>query len=222
MHLLLACLVAGLLSVFAASAQNKDKADPALQGLKGKVESVTSKSLDLQTPSGVVHIAVQHPLTTYGRIPSDLSHVTSNSFIGVTSVKQPDGTEMAKEIHIFPAALRGLSAGSNMLPAPAGTPSQSRMTNGSVSRPATAASASRMTNGTVQKQGTTIVVHYQDGSQTITVPADVEVTQIVPQKAILAAGDTVNAIVSKKADGTFTTSKVYIISGGTRTSTASK
>ena len=51
-----------------------------------------------------------------------------------------------------------------------GATTHSRMTNGSVSRPAV--SHSRMTNGTVQKgSGTTLVVHYQDGSQTISVPA---------------------------------------------------
>ena len=119
---------------------------------------------------------------------------------------------MAKQIKIFPAELRGLSEGSNMINAGPGTVSQSRMTNGSVVRPT--AAASRMTNGTVQKQGTTIVVRYQDGSQTISVPAGVEVTQIVPKKATLAAGDTVNVAVKKQTDGMLATSKVYIIARG--------
>jgi len=64
------------------------------------------------------------------------------------------------------------------------------MTNGAVSRPA--ASHSRMTNGTVQKgSGTTLVVQYQDGSKTISVPANVTVTQVAPEKVTLAAGDTI-------------------------------
>ena len=44
-----------------------------------------------------------------------MSHVTSTSFVGVTSVKQADGTELAKQINIFPAELRGIGEGSNML-----------------------------------------------------------------------------------------------------------
>jgi hypothetical protein len=68
-----------------------------------------------------------------------------------------------------------------------------------------------MTNGTVQKQGTTLVVHYQDGSQTISVPQDVLVTAIVPQKVTLVAGDTVYVATDKKADGSLTTNKVYLI-----------
>jgi hypothetical protein len=71
-----------------------------------------------------------------------------------------------------------------------------------------------MTNGMVQKQGTTMVVKYQDGSQTVSVPANVEVTQIVPKKVTLKAGDTVNAVTKKEADGTLTTSKVYIVAAG--------
>ena len=58
---------------------------------------------------------IEQPLKTYGRVPSDLSRVTSTSFVGITSVKQADGTELAKEIHIFPAELRGAGEGSNMI-----------------------------------------------------------------------------------------------------------
>ena len=207
-RLLFAFVLVAQLSVQAAFAQTA----PAVQGVKGKVQAVTSKSLDILTPSGVVHVKVEQPLTTYEAIPSDLSHVTSDSYVGVTSVKQADGTELAKQIKIFPAELRGLGQGSNMIDAGPGAVSQSRMTNGSVVRPT--ASTSRMTNGTVQKQGATIVVRYQDGSQTVSVPAGVEVTQIVPKKTTLAAGDTVNAAVKKETDGTLATSKVYIIAPG--------
>ena len=119
------------LSVQAALAQ----AAPAMQGVKGKLQTVTSKSLDIVTPSGVVHVKVEQPLTTYEAIPSDLSRITSDSYVGVTSVKQANGTEVAKQIKIFPAELRGLSEGSNMIEAAPGAVSQSRMTNGSVVRP---------------------------------------------------------------------------------------
>jgi hypothetical protein len=148
-------------------------------------------------------------------VPSDLSHVTPTSFVGVTSVKQPDGTELAKEIHIFPAELHGAGEGSNMIAAAPGSASQSRMTNGSISRSSSSGSGSRMTNGTVQKQGggTTLVVRYQGGAQTISVPPNVTVTQIVPMKEQLRPGDTVYVATEKQSDGTLTTNKVYLIAG---------
>ena len=58
---------------------------PPLSGVLGKVQSFTGSSLDVATPSGVVHVTVTQPLATYKQIPSDLSHVTSNSYVGVAS-----------------------------------------------------------------------------------------------------------------------------------------
>src|SRR5438132_10220349 len=52
------------------------KAAPPLFGLIGRVQSVTDSSIDVQTGSGVVHVDITRPLTTYKQIPSDLSHVT--------------------------------------------------------------------------------------------------------------------------------------------------
>ena len=187
------------------------KAAPPISSVKGKLQAVTSDSLDVVSPSGVVHVKIKQPLKIYGRVPSDLSHVTSTSFVGVTSVKQADGTELAKQVNIFPAELRGIGEGSNMLPAAPGSISQSRMTNGSVSK--SAAPASRMTNGTVQKRGggTTLVVQYQNGAQTVSVPKDVEVTETKLIKETIKPGDTVNVVTEKQKDGTLTTTKVYLV-----------
>ena len=189
-----------------------------ISGVKGKLQKVTSDTLDIQTAKGTEHVKIKQPLTTYGRESSDLSHVNSQSFVGVTSVKQPDGKEQAKEIHIFPPELKGAGEGSNMMD----QASQSRMTNGSVSTTGSrmtngtvSSGGSRMTNGTVQKQGggETIVVQYQNGSQTISVPPGTEVTQIVSKQQKLQPGDTVYAVTEKGPDGTLTTDKVYVISG---------
>jgi hypothetical protein len=185
------------------------KAVPPLSGAIGKVQSVTDSSIDVQTGSGVVHVNITQPLTTYKQIPSDLSHVRSTSYVGVASTDQADGKEVAKQIIIFPEELRGAAEGS-VLTDPPGATTHSRMTNGSVSR--SAASHSRMTNGTVQKGGgTTLVVQYQDGSKTISVPADVAVTEVAPEKVTLAAGDTVYLTTDKLPNGTLTTNKILVI-----------
>jgi hypothetical protein len=184
------------------------QAAPPIAGVIGKVQSFTGSSLDVQTPAGVVHVDVKQHLTTYKQIPSDLSHVTSASYVGVASSEQADGKEVAKQIIIFPAELSGAAEGS-VLTDPPGATTHSRMTNGSVSRPAV--SHSRMTNGTVQKSsvGTTLVVQYQDGSQTISVPANVPVTEVAPEKVTFAEGDVVYAATEKLPDGTLVTDKIF-------------
>jgi hypothetical protein len=181
------------------------KAAPPIDGVIGKVQSFDGRSLDLMTSSGAVHVAIKQPLTTYKQIPSDLSHVAAAPYVGVASAEQADGTEVAKQIFIFPPELSGAAEGS-VLTDPPGATTHSRMTNGTVSRP----SHSRMTNGTVQKSGgITLVVRYQDGSQTISVPPDVPVTEVAPEKVTFSAGDVVYATTQKLPDGTLVTDKIF-------------
>jgi len=185
---------------------------PPLAGVLGKVQSFTDSSLDVATPTGVIHVKVTQPLATYKQIPSDLNHVASDSYVGVASVQQADGTELAKQVIIFPKELRGAAEGSVLTDAPGAT-AHSRMTNGSVSKPAV--SHSRMTNGTVQKgDSSTLVVRYQDGSQTISIPSGVPVVMVAKKPVTVGAGDTVYAATEKLPDGTLTTNKILQIAAG--------
>jgi hypothetical protein len=197
-----------LASTLAVGATEAQQVAHPIAGVIGKVQSFTGSSVDVQTPSGVVHVDVKPPLTTYKQIPSDLGHVTSASYVGVASTEQADGKEVAKQIIIFPPELSGAAEGS-VLTDPPGATSHSRMTNGSVSRPAV--SHSRMTNGTVQKGGgTTLVVQYQDGSKTISVPPSVPVMEVAPEQVTLASGDTVYVATEKLPNGTLVTDKIFL------------
>jgi hypothetical protein len=205
-YLVYLTLLAALVTSHTVLAQAK--AAPPISGVIGKVQSFTGSSLDVQTPSGVVHVDVKQPLTTYKQIPSDLNHVTSASYVGVASSEQADGKEVAKQVFIFPAELSGAAEGS-VLTDPPGATTHSRMTNGSVSSPSV--SHSRMTNGTVQKgSGTTLVVRYQEGSQTISVPPNVPVTEVAPEKVTFSEGDVVYAATQKLPDGTLVTDKIFL------------
>src|SRR5579863_6739729 len=53
-----------------------------LAGVLGKIQSFNGSSLDVATASGVVHVTVKQPLATYKQVPSDLSHVTANTYVG--------------------------------------------------------------------------------------------------------------------------------------------
>ena len=205
-------LLAGMSGLVASRAAAQSS--PPMSGVLGQVKSVTRESIEIQTTPGVVSLELARPLTTYRQVPSDLSHVTSNSYVGVASEKQPNGTEVAKQILIFPSELRGAAEGSVLLNPPAGSATQSRMTNGTVSRSAAAPAQSRMTNGVAQKgSGTTLVVRYQGGSQTVAVPANVPVTQVAAGSVTLEAGDTVYAVTAPQANGKLATTKIFVISG---------
>jgi hypothetical protein len=173
--------------------------------LRGTVASANAREIVVKTDTNTVTVKVAEPLQVYDRAPSDLARVKDDVFIGVTTVKQPDGSERATEIHIFPDALRGLGEGSRMM-TPSASGSASRMTNGSVS-------ASRMSNGTVSGAiDSTLVVQYAGGSQRVTVPANTPVTEIKPVAKQLAAGDHVVVIAKRENDGTYSASKALVTS----------
>src|SRR6267142_628611 len=96
LHLVFVTLLAALATPGTVWAQVQ--AAPPIAGVIGKVQSFTGSSFEVQTPSGVIHIDIKQPLTTYKQIPSDLSHVASASYVGVASTEQADGKEVAKQI----------------------------------------------------------------------------------------------------------------------------
>lgn len=135
------------------------------------------------------------------------SEVKENSYVGVTSAEQPDGTQRAWEIHIFPEELRGTNEGSFLMSGQSGAGTPSTMTNGTVQTP-------RMTNGTIgATAGGRLVVNYREGSQTITIPAGVPVTKITLTQTKLAPGSNVVVLATKRPDGTLTASRVLLAGG---------
>ncbi len=182
-------------------------ADSAVN-VRGTVATVSPTDIAIKTDTGSVTIKIGQPFQVYDREPGKLGDVKDNSFVGVTTVKQADGSEQATEIHIFPEELRGMGEGSRMM---AQNPGGGRMTNGAVSGSRMtngAASQSRMSNGSVASaNGSTYVVQYAGGSQTITVPPKTPVTEIKSSSKVLAAGDRVVILAKRGADGSLTANK---------------
>jgi hypothetical protein len=212
-----------------ASASDASVMPTDITPVRGALVSVSDSALVVATQAGAVHVAVDAPLHVYQSGKSDLSHVSSKSFVGVTSMKQQDGGQVATEIHIFPEDLRGTGEGSYLMTQPgASANNRSTMTNGTVESAPKAGGAPRMTNGTVEsgpkaggaprmtngavasKNGQTLTVDYHGGSQTISIPPGVTVTAIEPSTAKLAKGENVIVLAKKQPDGTMRASNVMM------------
>jgi hypothetical protein len=214
------CLALFVFACSRSADSNQDTAQAAQAGqtlnpdapilLRGTVTSVSANQLVLKADTGAITVATTQPFHLYVRAPSDLAHVKESSFIGVTTVKQPDGSERATEIHVFPEELRGLGEGSRMM-APDTSTARSRMTNGNVSASRMTngtASQSRMSNGSVSStNGSTLVVQYAGGSQTVTVPPNTPVTELKLASKNIAVGDQVAVMATKAPDGSLTSDK---------------
>jgi hypothetical protein len=179
--------------------------------VRGTIVSASDSAVQVKTADSNVSVKLVQPFHLYSREASTLASVKNTSFVGVTSVKQADGTELATEIHIFPEELRGLGEGSYMMNPTAGG-DNNRMTNGSVSASrmtnGTATAPSRMSNGNVtQTNGSTLEVQYQGHDRKITVPPNVTVTELKLTSQKLAVGMPVALMVKKGADSIMTSGK---------------
>ena len=88
-------------------------------------------------------------------IKASLADIKQGSYVGVAGMPQPDGSQKALEVHIFPEAMRGTGDGHrgwDLQPS-------STMTNGAVEQ--TAASA----------DGQVLLLKYKDGEKKIIVDA---------------------------------------------------
>jgi len=120
-------------------------------------------------------------------VKASLADVEQGFFVGVTSMPQPDGSQKALEVHIFPEAMRGTGEGHyawDLRP-------QSMMTNANVEQ----------VGATVD--GRTLTLKYKDGEQKIFVPADVPIVRYeVADRTDLKPGSPVFIVAVKQPDGT--------------------
>ena len=185
--------------------------------IRGTVQSLDGQFLTVATSTGSVRVQLAASTHVATVVQSDRAHLTDGSFLGITSVTQPDGSQRAVEVHVFPETMRGTGEGSYGWDLPGvgggaskmtnGTAASSKMTNGTVS-------ASKMTNGTVSTQeGGSLTLQYKDGasagSQTITIPPDIPVVAIEPgQSTDLQPGAHVFVVAHRTSEGMLTADRV--------------
>ena len=195
--------------------------------IRGTIQSVSPHSLTVTSAAGPVTISLAPKLGVTDAVPSDRAHITANGFVGITSVTEPNGSQRAVEVHIFPPSMRGAGEGTRPWDFP-GVPGHhgSRMTNGTVSgahNPTTGAPHSRMTNGTVSAHGigAAFTITYKQGggagSQSIVIPAGIPIVYLQPgSTADLKPGASVFVMAQRKPDGTLAASRVLVGKNGAR------
>jgi hypothetical protein len=168
-------------------------AAPVDEHVRGKIVSVSPDTLVVRTSTGENVSVALNGETHYLRVVrSSLDQIEPNSYIG-TATKNIGSTQVALEVMIFPAAMRGIKPGHHpydRLPDTtlSGGTTSSMMTNGSVAVVATAPGASvnsAMTNGTVSTSASEngmkqLTVTYNGGQQLILVPPTAPIVNLLP------------------------------------------
>ena len=120
--------------------------------------------------------------------PSIMTDIKPGMFVGSAGMMQPDGTQKAFEVHIFPESMRGTGEGHydwDLKP-------QSKMTNGNVEQTVSGV------------DGPVLSVKYKDGEKKLVVtPETVVVTYVPGNKDEVKPGTKVFVGAKKQPDGTF-------------------
>jgi hypothetical protein len=126
--------------------------------------------------------------------PSTMADIKPGMFVGSAGMMQPDGTQKAIEVHIFPESMRGTGEGHydwDLKP-------QSKMTNGNVEQSVAAV------------DGPVLSVKYKDGEKKLVVTPETVVVSYVPgNKDDLKPGTKIFVAAAKKQpDGTLQTPRI--------------
>jgi hypothetical protein len=165
--------------------------------VRGTLQKMDGNNLTIVTKSGKeTNVTLKDGAPVIAVTKGSMSDIKSNTFVGITAMPQPDGTQKAVEVHVFEESLRGTGEGHY---------SWDLMAN------------STMTNGAVAQQvekveGNTLQVKYKDGEKTIVVPKDAEVVNLLAgSKADLKTGAHVFIPRwEKQGDGTWQAAVVVV------------
>src|ERR1700761_6484792 len=185
---------AGFALIFAAFAASAAYAQETVR-IRGEIESVDGAAYLVKNRDGKeLKLTVTDKPLYVAIVKSTMADIKPGMFVGATGQTQPDGSQKAIEVHIFPESMRGTGEGHydwDLKP-------NTKMTNANVEQ--TVAGV----------DGNTLSVKYKDGEKKILVTPETAVVTYVPgSKDDLKPGIKVFVGAAKKMDdGTVQTPRI--------------
>ncbi|HEX4554586.1 MAG TPA: hypothetical protein VH249_11400 [Xanthobacteraceae bacterium] len=164
--------------------------------VRGTIEKVDGNTLTVKAADGAaVTLMLTGDAAVVGVAKATLADVKEGSFVGSAAMPQPDGSQKALEVHIFPDAMRGTGEGHRPYTVP-----NSTMTNGTVGDMVTAS------------DGQSLTVKYKGGEKKIVVPPGVPIVRYeIGNRGELKPGAHVTATNAvKKPDGTLEAARINV------------
>jgi hypothetical protein len=163
--------------------------------VRGAIEGIDGTTYTVKTREGqsVKVVLADKPLFV-AIVKASMADIKPGTFVGATSLPEPDGSLRAVEVHIFPEAMRGTGEGHR----PWDLAPQATMTNANVESAVSAV------------HGQTLTVKYKDGEKTIKVTPETAVVTYVPgDQAELKAGTKIFIVAAQKQpDGSLKTQRI--------------
>jgi hypothetical protein len=186
-----------LLTVISAFASVAWAQQPPPVRIRGTIESVDGATLMIKSREGdSLKVRMTDNVAVFGVAKTELSEIKPGSYIGVSAMPEPDGTQKALAVHIFPESQRGAAEGFR----PWDLKPNSTMTNATVAE---------TVKGT---DGQNILVKYKDGEKKVVVPPGTPVvTFVTGDKSEVKPGAKIIIFGAvKKDDGALEANRVNI------------
>jgi hypothetical protein len=168
---------------------------PKPQHLSGVIEAVDGHVVTAKSKGTELKLNLADNVVVIEVLKASLSDVKPGDFIGSGAMPQPDGTQKAIEVHIFPESMRGTGEGFRPWTRPGST-----MTNGTVGQTVTGVS------------GQTITVSYKGGQQKISVPPGTPIMrfQIGDMSALKHGAPFAVLAAAKQPDGSYNVARINV------------
>lgn len=187
-------LAAALAALVPAAASSWAQSPRAVR-YRATIDAADAKSISLTTRAGQeLTMAIASDTVIRAIVPFKLEDIKPGMYIGSAAMPQPDGTQRALEVHVFPENMRGTGEGHR----PFDLQPRSTMTNGTI--------------GTVSgTTGRTLTVKYADGQKIVVVPPDTPVVTYEPgSPALLVPGAHVIAVGTEASNGSLSATRISV------------
>jgi hypothetical protein len=175
-------------------------AQPATRRIRGEITGVDGLVLQVRTRLGEnVTIALDEKYGVSGVVKADVGMIQPGTYVGTATLPQPDGTQRALEVLVFPEAARGSNEGHYPWDLQPG----SMMTNATVAQIVRIDPERRMT------------LRYKDGEKVIIVPPDAPIVTFEPgDRDLVKVGAHVLITATVRPDGSLSASRITVGKNG--------
>jgi hypothetical protein len=166
--------------------------------VRGEITKVEGNTLSVKARDGQnLTVKLAQPPRIAAMVKASLSDIKEGSFVGVSAMPQPDGSQKAYAIHIFMDAQKGVVPDRH---GPWDSRPGSTMTNANVA------------TTVAGNDGQNLLVKYKDGEKKVLVAAGTTIARYVPGSAAdLKVGAKVFVAAAKKeADGSLTAPNIAV------------
>ena len=166
--------------------------------VRAEIAKVDGTTLSVKSRSGEnLTVKLAEPPRISAMVKASLADIKEGSFIGVSAMPQPDGTQKAYAIHIFMDSQKGVVA--------------DRFSEWD-SRPGSTMTNANVATTVAGKDGQDLLVKYKDGEKKVLIPPGTPIARYVPGSAedLKVGAKIFVGAAQKQADGTLVAPNVAV------------